>query len=205
MARNLEIKSAKLQNGTHLKSTYTETEILADQSLRRIMRPEETSDSWVHKDLLESFKALTKHLVVLTEYLTREQIEQRPELLESFMCTGIILGGEDEEKGVQLMGRKTLKGGHVVNLLTRFVKFHPDHEHEYKDQCAKLQEETMKVVAESYLCLTGVKLGVNPQGSLFGEKATKKKVANSDVTEDEPAPSETKPKGKTRKLHAENA
>jgi hypothetical protein len=207
MARNLEIKSAKVKNGTHLQSTYTESEVLGDGSIRRITRPEEMADSWVHKDLLEGFKALVKHLVVLTEYHTREQIEQRPELLDSFVCTGIILGGEGDEKGVQLMGRKNLKGGHVNNLLTRFVKFHPDHEHEYKEHAPVLQEETMKVIAESYLCITGVKLGINPQGSLFGDKAKpKKKVANSDVTDDEVAPSEeTKPKGKSRKLHAETA
>lgn len=172
MSRTLELSSFKLESGNTGISTYKETEVI-DGVAHLTEHPDVRSPKTiVHDDLLTAFEALKPHLAVLTEYADSHKAWAKASeaFRASFRVTGFILKSKNESDGVQLIGRKTLRSGKVINLLTQFVKFDPEQEHDYTDHCEELEDLVSACHAESYNYVTKAKVGVNPQTELDLEK-----------------------------------
>jgi len=76
--------------------------------------------------------------------------------------TGFVIGGDDEEqRGVTLIGRRTLKGNRVLNLVAPFIKFSDE---DYAD-VADLAELVAGAEAEALEYLNG-KIAPDAQMSL---------------------------------------
>lgn len=195
----INIEKAKISNGTFLVADYQEL-IPTEHGVRTDKNKGKESDAYIHEDLKSAFKKLTKHLIHLTEYGRYNEVINDEIMLSKFEVTGIIPGGEDEQKGVQLIGKRLLGHGQVLNLLTPFTKYHPEHS-SYKDDdtdyCSILQSEVGVCLAECILHITNQKVGVNPQGSLFEKPGPKQDEEEGADEESEKKPS---PRARQRKL-----
>lgn len=94
-----------------------------------------------HKDLLEAFGILRKHLVCLCDLREADLIHAEGDMelfdhekLDKFTVTSFTIGGYDEYEGVVITGQKRLKSGKVLNLNTPFSLWMDENDpYEYED------------------------------------------------------------------------
>lgn len=86
----------------------------------------------VTNDLRNAFNALAAHLAFLCEQKEadgKEFLEDLPEGIDKKLeVTGFVIGGEDESRGVTLIGKRFLKSNKVLNLNSPFTKFDDENE-----------------------------------------------------------------------------
>lgn len=86
----------------------------------------------VTNDLKDAFSALTAHLAFLCEQKEadgKEFLEDLPKDIDKKLeVTGYTIGGEDESRGVTLIGKRFLKSNKVLNLNSPFTKFDDENE-----------------------------------------------------------------------------
>lgn len=87
----------------------------------------------VTNDLKDAFNSLTAHLAFLCEQKEadgKECLEDLPKDIDKKLeVTGYTIGGEDESRGVALIGKRFLKSNKVLNLNSPFTKFDDENEH----------------------------------------------------------------------------
>lgn len=87
----------------------------------------------VTNDLKDAFNSLTAHLAFLCEQKEadgKECLEDLPKDIDKKLeVTGYTIGGEDESRGVTLIGKRFLKSNKVLNLNSPFTKFDDENEH----------------------------------------------------------------------------
>ncbi len=112
------IKKFKLENdGT---SVVDFEEVVGEESRTEKGNREMAYEA--HDDLVKSLAALDIHLAVICDEGDYTAFEENPESLEIFKTTGIVLSGSDDNVAVMLIGRKKLKTGDSLNLLTPLTK-----------------------------------------------------------------------------------
>lgn len=86
----------------------------------------------VTNDLKDAFNALVMHLAFLCEQKEadgKECLEDLPKDIDKKLeVTGYTIGGEDESRGVTLIGKRFLKSNKVLNLNSPFTKFDDENE-----------------------------------------------------------------------------
>lgn len=86
----------------------------------------------VTNDLKDAFSALTAHLAFLCEQKEadgKEFLEDLPKDIDKKLeVTGYTIGGEDESRGVTLIGKRFLNSNKVLNLNSPFTKFDDENE-----------------------------------------------------------------------------
>ena len=86
----------------------------------------------VTNDLRNAFNVLVAHLAFLCEQKEadgKEFLEDLPEGIDKKLeVTGFVVGGEDESRGVTLIGKRFLKSNKVLNLNSPFTKFDDENE-----------------------------------------------------------------------------
>lgn len=86
----------------------------------------------VTNDLKDAFSELTAHLAFLCEQKEadgKEFLEDLPKDIDKKLeVTGYTIGGEDESRGVTLIGKRFLKSNKVLNLNSPFTKFDDENE-----------------------------------------------------------------------------
>lgn len=86
----------------------------------------------VTNDLRNAFNVLVAHLAFLCEQKEadgKEFLEDLPEGIDKKLeVTGFVIGGEDESRGVTLIGKRFLKSNKVLNLNSPFTKFDDENE-----------------------------------------------------------------------------
>lgn len=86
----------------------------------------------VTNDLKDAFNSLTAHLAFLCEQKEadgKECLEDLPKDIDKKLeVTGYTIGGEDESRGVTLIGKRFLKSNKVLNLNSPFTKFDDENE-----------------------------------------------------------------------------
>lgn len=121
------IKKAKLTSLSYLEVEYSETVELTDDSIRSEKSQKCFWD--VHNDLKLQFDRLIPHLALMCELIEESQLDgefSHPSFYK-YKVTGYVIGGEDEHEGVTIIGRKTLAGNRVLNLITPFTKWEDEH------------------------------------------------------------------------------
>lgn len=117
MEQTIEIKKVKMNNDSSLTVNYEEC-ITGDMPVVNKFTYE--GGGKAHVDMKEALNALNVHLMLITEQAKTKTANT----LDSIVVTGFVIGGDDEEtKGVTLIGRRTLKGNRVLNLVSPFIKF----------------------------------------------------------------------------------
>lgn len=86
----------------------------------------------VTNDLRNAFNVLVAHLAFLCEQKEadgKELLEDLPKDIDKKLeVTGYTIGGEDESRGVTLIGKRFLKSNKVLNLNSPFTKFDDENE-----------------------------------------------------------------------------
>lgn len=118
----MEILKAKVTKDSTLTATYrdeTGTVTIEGKNL-------------VTSDLLNSFSKLVSHMAFLCEQKEadgKEFLEDLPNNLDKVIeVTGYSIGGDGDNKGVTLTGKRFLKTNKVLNLNSPFTKFEDDNE-----------------------------------------------------------------------------
>lgn len=118
----MEILKAKVTKDSTLTATYrdeTGTVTIEGKNL-------------VTSDLLNSFSQLVSHMAFLCEQKEadgKEFLEDLPDNIDKVLeVTGYSIGGDGDNKGVTLTGKRFLKTNKVLNLNSPFTKFEDDNE-----------------------------------------------------------------------------
>lgn len=83
----------------------------------------------VHADMQAAFDKLKVHLVAICEMPEAEAIKEQGiydyplSKLDSYIVTGYTHGGSDESAGITIIGKKLLKSGKVLNLISPFIQY----------------------------------------------------------------------------------
>jgi len=161
--RKLTIDKVRLIKKEFLKIGFSRIEV--DGSTTSVS---EDHKAPVHIDLKSRFKSLSPHLGLLCDYLSTRQIKDinnyDPELVESFIVTGISIGGGDDNDGIILSGYKLTKSGRAIILNTPFTLIEEVEETRYR-YMDSLMEKVKELIKEVELYLGG-KRGEEPQGTL---------------------------------------
>lgn len=116
-----------------------------------------------HEDFTNAMSALTPYLYEMCEMgvlsLRHTDAELDGLLLKGYEATQIVFGGSDESYGCTLVGRKTLAGNRVLNLVAPFISFIDDDRYMNVD---KLQGAAMKAYNEAVDYING-KTAPDPQ------------------------------------------
>lgn len=117
-----------------------------------------------HEDFTKALKALTPFLFELCEMgiVTHTDAELDGALLKDYESTQIVFGGSGESYGCTLVGKKTLTGNRVLNLVAPFISFIDDDRYMHVD---KLQVAAMKAYNEAVEYING-KTAPDPQMEL---------------------------------------
>ena len=117
-----------------------------------------TCSEQVHPDLPHRLSRLVPHLCLLTEQLTEtpdfwpDEAEDLPARFGAFTVTGFSLG--QGQGGVTLIGRRTLTGGKVLNLISPYVRYDDETEAAYP-YASLLEKEVDEALAEVEAALRG--------------------------------------------------
>lgn len=82
-----------------------------------------------HADMQTAFDKLKVHLACVCEMPEAEAIKEFGvydyplDKLESYVITGYTHGGSDESAGVTIIGKKLLKSGKALNLISPFIQY----------------------------------------------------------------------------------
>lgn len=147
----IELKTAKIVNGTHLKVEYEEVIVKNGDTVRndvtKIIRKN------IHNDLQKCFDRLRAHFVMICELLSyadkieNDEIDDDPDL-EPYAVTKISLSGFGDQLGVVLSGTKELSSAKKIAINTPFVRFEIPDEYEFGEKLEKDIEQLQKEVKE---------------------------------------------------------
>jgi len=114
-----------------------------------------------HEDFTNALKALTPFLFELCEMgiVTHTDAEFDSIILKDYESTQIVFGGSGESYGCTLVGKKTLTGNRVLNLVAPFISFIDDDRYMNVD---KLQVAAMRAYNEAVEYING-KTAPDPQ------------------------------------------
>ena len=119
----MEILKAKVTKDTTLTASYRDENGTTTVEGKNL----------VTNDLKDAFNSLTAHLAFLCEQKEadgKECLEDLPKDIDKKLeVTGYTIGGEDESRGVTLIGKRFLKSNKVLNLNSPFTKFDDENEH----------------------------------------------------------------------------
>lgn len=139
----------------------------------------------VTNDLKDAFNALVAHLAFLCEQKEadgKECLEDLPKGIDKKLeVTGYTIGGEDESRGVTLIGKRFLKSNKVLNLNSPFTKF--DDENEPYQFSFELEQVIQACEYEVNEYLFNKKWKIVQQELPFEEEAPVSDVAPDDVPE----------------------
>ncbi len=145
MEKTIEIKKVKMNNDSSLTVNYEEVST-GDAPVVNKFTYE--GGGKAHADMKNALNALNVHLMLITEQAKTKTAQT----LDSIVVTGFVIGGDDEEnRGVTLIGRRTLKGNRVLNLVSPFIKFSD----EYYAEIIDLSAAVGTAVAETIEYLDG--------------------------------------------------
>lgn len=165
MSTTIDIKKAKLIEDATMELEYTET-ITPEEGPKVTLEWNLKNKHLVHDDLKNAFSKMVLHMAVICEIIDPmdHYIEELPaiypKLLGKLSVTGISIGGQDEYRGVTIIGRRKLDGGKVLNLVAPFTNFFTEH-NSYAFE-SDLHTDTEKVISEVIEYLNG-KHKPNPQ------------------------------------------
>ena len=113
----------------------------------------EYSKRFAHDDFYNAMQDLTAHLFELCELGIAAYDKELDEIiLKGYETTQIVFGGDGESYGCTLVGKKTLIGNRVLNLVAPFIMFTDEERHGRIDQ---LYVKAMKVYNEAVEYLGG--------------------------------------------------
>lgn len=133
---NIEIKKAKVKNAIFLAYEYVEKTENYENKIST------ASDAPIHEDLRNAFDALIPHFALLTEEVSKAEVNEaiqygdKPECLDKFSVSGFTLAGTGDTEGVVISGHKSLESGKVVNFNTPFQLF-DDEDYDYSEELVK--------------------------------------------------------------------
>ena len=139
----------------------------------------------VTNDLRNAFNVLVAHLAFLCEQKEadgKEFLEDLPEGIDKKLeVTGFVVGGEDESRGVTLIGKRFLKSNKVLNLNSPFTKF--DDENEPYQFAFELEQSIQACEYEVNEYLFNKKWKVVQQELPFEEETPASDIAPDNVPE----------------------
>ena len=139
----------------------------------------------VTNDLKDAFNSLTAHLAFLCEQKEadgKECLEDLPKDIDKKLeVTGYTIGGEDESRGVTLIGKRFLKSNKVLNLNSPFTKF--DDENEPYQFAFELEQSIQACEYEVNEYLFNKKWKVVQQELPFEEETPASDIAPDNVPE----------------------
>lgn len=139
----------------------------------------------VTNDLRNAFNVLVAHLAFLCEQKEadgKEFLEDLPEGIDKKLeVTGFVIGGEDESRGVTLIGKRFLKSNKVLNLNSPFTKF--DDENEPYQFAFELEQAVEACIYEVNEYLFNKKWKVVQQELPFEEETPVSDIAPDNVPE----------------------
>lgn len=139
----------------------------------------------VTNDLRNAFNVLAAHLAFLCEQKEadgKEFLEDLPAGIDKKLeVTGYTIGGEDESRGVTLIGKRFLKSNKVLNLNSPFTKF--DDENEPYQFAFELEQSIQACEYEVNEYLFNKKWKVVQQELPFEEETPASDIAPDDVPE----------------------
>lgn len=139
-----ELIKIKIKDSTEVEMAYVETYKILDQEEFSNSAVQRTCDYLPHADLLFAMNMFVPHMLMINEmfYISdsdKEQIMSQhkdgivpfletktTEFLQKHFVSGITISGDNEHRGVTIIGGKRLKGNKVLNLITPFMKFESD-------------------------------------------------------------------------------
>lgn len=119
---SLQLKKVKLVKDKTLKLAYIKNE--SDGKKTNVVEEHTTE---VHPDLKAALAELTIHFAVISEFVNgytqvKDIDNVDPALTKNFFVSGYSLAGElDEEEGIVITGRKTLKNGKALIMNTPYT------------------------------------------------------------------------------------
>lgn len=160
----LQIKKGKLLKNDRIEVEYEKTE--ADSSPAHC-KEEHTSPP--HADLKKAFQALVIHAAIIGEFVSASIItdirKHDPEIIENFNVTGFTVAGANDDEGVILSARKTLKSGKTMGFNTPKILLNTESEtaYEFAEDLGLCVADCKDQLIEY---LQG-KIAPDPQGVLF--------------------------------------
>lgn len=129
----MEITKAKITKDSTLVATYKDENGTTTVEGKNL----------VTSDLINAFAKLIPHIALLTEQKEAnevEMIEDVPDEISRILdVTGYSIGGDGDNEGVTLVGKRFLKTGKVLNLCSPFTMF--NNENEQYANCFELLQE----------------------------------------------------------------
>lgn len=186
---NVTIKKAKIKDSLFLTAEYSEVIAAGTKSIS------EDFTAPVHEDLKRAFKKLTIHLRLLTGQVNEatgksalhadydpertlvlfdpdmdfQFTEKDWDIIDSLYCAGFSIGGSGDSEGVTLIGRRTIREGKVLNLVSPFQKWENDS-FDYPHS-SELSQVIAECIGEVKLYLFEGKHQPDIQISLFDQEA----------------------------------
>ncbi len=161
----IEIKKGKLLKGDIIQVEYLKSD-------GTDAKPAECSEKHLHpphEDLKKAFVSLSVHAALTGEFISSSLIGdiKKPdtELVENFNVTGFTIVGEDEDEGVILSARKTLKTGKTMGFNTPKILLEDESETAY--QFAKDLALCIADCKDQLTEYLNGKFAPDPQGTLF--------------------------------------
>lgn len=179
MQKTYSIHKAKIVAGTLLYVEYEEHVHETDDSAPVTYKHKMEGGAYIHEDLKAAFDNLRRHLIALCEmgkYADVENDEQEKARLklDLYKVVSFVLSGEDDHRGVTLVGHKTLKRKKLLQLVASHTKFDLDKtDYEFAED---LYNAVMNASAEVISYITGEKKGVNPQAEFDYSKSSEKEM-----------------------------
>jgi len=168
-----QINKIKLTGKNTADVTYDD--VKTGEGSKGAVYPREGKDP-IHDDFAAAAKALTIHLAILCDQGTMTEFEDAPTKLEPFEVTGVTYSGEDDHRGVTIIGVRHLKDGGVLNLVAPFAKFDRSHSR-YAHVDSLLQAcEVLNAEAAAYVQEGSEKIAPSTQYGMFdSEEQTEQK------------------------------
>jgi hypothetical protein len=176
----IKIRKVKIVKDKTLEVSYVKTE--KDKSKTSVS---ESHAAEVHPDLKTAFSGLNIHLGILSEFIPSTSFEKldfiHPDLVADFRVSGYSIGGDEDDEGVVLTGRKTLKSGKALIMNTPFTRFEEGEETGYKF-ISELQEGIAVIEKEVLKYLNDGKRAPDNQTSIdFPESPSEGRVSHMQV------------------------
>ncbi len=123
-----------------------------------------------HEDMVAVMQRLVPHLMLIAGQVDGASLDETAEMMQAsdYTVTGVSWGGQDESRGVVLVGQRKLPGKRVLNLVTPFTKFEPSEFEEGYEYAGPLFHATEALCDEAEQYLNG-KHAPDSQLNLFDE------------------------------------
>lgn len=160
---NIQLKKVKV-SGEDVEVRYEALVYNHDDQTRKPAKYTFEPGIAAHEDLVKCFRRLAAHYALIATYVDRDldglelemsgELSIRPAALEKISVSSVIFSGKDsndENRGVQLVGRKDVLGGLPMNSITPLIKLDDSKKnYPYQSELDDLIED-LKIEVKLYL------------------------------------------------------